>query len=91
MGYGYTYKCKKCGHEYSVSSGIGMLYPNICEEELEKIKAGKYGEEWPEGQDYVLRLAMAYGGYGAMEKGIDDTALPAEFLIDYVRFYKLKE
>ena len=46
MGYGYTYKCKKCGHEYSVSSGIGMLYPNICEEELEKIKAGKYGEEW---------------------------------------------
>ncbi len=26
MGYGFTYKCK-CGHEYSVSSGIGYLYP----------------------------------------------------------------
>ena len=46
MGYGYTYKCKKCGHEYSVSSGIGMLYPNICEEELKNIKSGKYGEDW---------------------------------------------
>ena len=46
MGYGYTYKCKKCGHEYSVSSGIGFMYPDICQEQLEKIKSGEYGDDW---------------------------------------------
>ncbi len=45
MGYGFTYKCK-CGHEYSVSSGIGYMYPLTCKEELEKIENGEYGEDW---------------------------------------------
>ena len=45
MGYGVTQKCK-CGHEYSVSSGIGYLYPLVCEEKLEKIKNGGFGEDW---------------------------------------------
>jgi hypothetical protein len=59
--------------------------------EVYVIQKGDYGEEWPEEQEYSLRLAMAYGGYGAEKDGIDDSALPAEMLVDYVRFYELKE
>lgn len=58
---------------------------------LYAIHRGEYGEEWPEGQEYSLRLALAYGGYGAKKFGIDDSKLPAEMLVDYVRFYPLKK
>lgn len=78
-------------HIYTLEITDDRIIMKVDDDVMYDIYKGKYGEEWPEDQDYVLRLAMAYGGYGAMEKGIDDTALPAEFLIDYVRFYKLKE
>ena len=55
------------------------------------IRKGDYGEEWPSNQEYSLRLALAYGGYGASKTGIDDSALPTEMLVDYVRFYPSKE
>lgn len=55
------------------------------------IYKGKFGDEWPEDQDYSLRIGMSYGGYGAQRDGIDDSALPAEMLVDYVRFYELKD
>jgi DNA-directed RNA polymerase subunit RPC12/RpoP len=45
MGMGYEYKCSKCGKEYYVSLGVGFLQPNICKEELKKIKNGEYGED----------------------------------------------
>jgi hypothetical protein len=59
--------------------------------EVYTIRKGDLRKEWPEGQEYILYLAMAYGGYGATKTGIDDSALPAEMLVDYVRFYELKE
>lgn len=46
MGSGTVYKCKKCGHEFNVLTGIGMLYPHVCNETKEKIRKGKYGKEW---------------------------------------------
>lgn len=55
------------------------------------ILKGDFGEEWPEGQEYSLRLAFAYGGWGAKDCGLDDSMLPAEFLIDYVRFYDIEK
>lgn len=55
------------------------------------IQKGMFGDEWPTDQEFSLRLAMAYGGYGAKKYGIDDSALPAEMLVDYVRFYKIKD
>lgn len=46
MGQGYGFKCKKCNHEYSVSTGVGFIYPSIYEDTIKAAQAGKYGEEW---------------------------------------------
>lgn len=71
------------------------LYPNrmlikIDGDIVYDIKKGEKGDEWPFGFNYQLLLAYAYGGWGA-SCGTDDSMLPSEFLIDYVRFYKLIE
>ena len=45
MGNGYRYNCKKCGHEYSIHIGSGMLYPMAYEILVNDISEGKYGED----------------------------------------------
>lgn len=71
------------------------LYPNylivrIDDKIVYRINKGEKGEEWPFGYKYQLLIAYAYGGWGGT-CGIDDSALPSEFIIDYVRYYKIKE
>lgn len=78
-------------HVYELEVLDDVIRMSVDKKEVYVIRKGDYGEEWPENQEYSLRLAMAYGGYGAKKTGIDDSALPAEMLIDYVRFYELKE
>ena len=46
MGTGYQFTCKKCGANYSVMLGIGILAPMDFREKLEDIRAGKYGSIW---------------------------------------------
>ena len=46
MGAGYSYRCSKCGEEYSVHLGAGMLFPSAYERLVNEIKEGVYGEEW---------------------------------------------
>lgn len=77
-------------HEYELEVLDDLIRMSVDGSEVYVIRRGDYGDEWPEDQEYSLRLALAYGGYGAQKDGIDDSALPAEMLIDYVRFYKLK-
>ena len=48
MGRGKSYKCSKCGKEYSASWGCGYMFPLEYEELIKAIKKGKYGEEWKE-------------------------------------------
>ena len=48
MGDGRDYKCSKCGKEYHTFWGIGYLYPVVKHDEEQKIKKGKYGQEWKE-------------------------------------------
>lgn len=89
------------GHDVAVDVGKWHVYKlevlddvirmSVDGKEVYVIRKGEYGDEWPEDQEYILYLALAYGGFGATETGIDDTALPAEMLVDYVRFYELKE
>ena len=45
MGTGYEYFCEKCGKEFSVDFGCGMMYTRVYKALLEEIKSGKYGEE----------------------------------------------
>jgi beta-glucanase (GH16 family) len=78
-------------HVYSLEISDYTIIMKVDEMTIYEIQRGQFGEECPDDQEFSLRLAMAYGGYGAKKTGIDDSALPAEFLIDYVRFYKLRE
>ena len=45
MGDGIGIKCRKCGAEYLVFTGVGMMYPSECAETLKKIRSGEYGDE----------------------------------------------
>ena len=71
-----------------IDDRIQMIVDGIIMYDIYK---GKFGDEWPEDQEYSLRIGMSYGGYGAQRDGIDDSSLPAEMLVDYVRFYELKK
>ena len=42
---------------------------------------------WPYNKRFFLMLNLAYGGWGGLA---DDTKLPHQFLIDYVRVYQLQ-
>jgi beta-glucanase (GH16 family) len=43
---------------------------------------------WPFDQEFYLILNLAYGGDWGGQRGVDDSKLPQEFLIDYVRVYQ---
>lgn len=78
-------------HVYELEVLDEVIRMSVDGKEVYVIRKGDFGDEWPKDQEYSLRLAIAYGGYGATKTGIDDSALPAEMLVDYVRFYKLKD
>lgn len=78
-------------HIYTLEVTDDRITMKVDDKVVYEIVPGMYGDEWPKDQEYSLRLAMAYGGYGASKHGIDDNALPTEMLVDYVRFYELKE
>lgn len=78
-------------HVYTLEVTDDRIVMKVDDVIVYDIQRGMFGDEWPEDQDYSLRLAMAYGGHGAKKHGIDDSALPAEMLVDYVRYYKLKD
>ena len=45
---------------------------------------------YPFNKMFYMILNLAYGGSWGAQKGIDDTQLPHQFLVDYVRVYQLK-
>ena len=46
---------------------------------------------WPFDKMFYMILNMAYGGNWGAQQGIDDTKLPHQFLIDYIRVYQMQE
>ena len=48
MGQGCFCSCEKCGSQYNIFLGVGMLYPRIYEELIQSIKNGEYGLEMQE-------------------------------------------
>jgi beta-glucanase (GH16 family) len=48
-------------------------------------------DTWPFDQSHYLLLNLAYGGTWGGSEGVDTTRLPLEFIIDYVRYYRLAE
>lgn len=51
-------------------------------------KPGDKEAEWPFDKPYYLILNLAIGGGWGGMKGIDDTAFPQRFEVDYVRVYQ---
>ena len=52
---------------------------------METAKTANVRDWTPFGQYHYLILNLAYGGAWGGEKGVDDTCLPAKYLVDYVR------
>ena len=46
MGMNCELRCDGCGYSLEVSAGVGMMYPNVCQNTLERIKAGDYGPDY---------------------------------------------
>ena len=46
---------------------------------------------WPFNQDFHLILNLAIGGTWGGQQGIDDSAFPAQFKIDYVKVYEASQ
>ncbi|MBE8714674.1 glycoside hydrolase family 16 protein [Sphingobacterium hungaricum] len=44
-------------------------------------------EEWPFDQEFYFIINLAIGGNWGGSKGIDEGSLPAELLVDYIRYY----
>lgn len=49
----------------------------------------KDAEFWPFDVPYILILNVAYGSWGS-ECGMDDSIFPCEMLVDWIRYYPLK-
>jgi beta-glucanase (GH16 family) len=49
---------------------------------------GSGPKAWPFDRPAYLLMNLAYGGSWGGKKGVDDSILPAQFLIDYVRIYQ---
>ena len=54
---------------------------------FENDHAGNH-ETWPFDAPFYLKLNLAWGGDWGGQKGVDESALPATFVIDYVRVYQ---
>lgn len=53
------------------------------------VNEGKGSPRWPFDQRFHLMLNLAVGGNWGGVQGVDDSIFPAQFVIDYVRLYKI--
>lgn len=52
---------------------------------------GKGNDSWPFNKDFYIKLNLAWGGNWGGAQGVDDSALPATYEIDYVRVFQKVE
>lgn len=70
---------------FSVDGEVQYVYdPN-------KVTSDPTYRQWPFDKEMHLLLNLAYGGNWGGARGTDDSCLPAEFVIDYVRVYQSPE
>jgi len=79
MGMGYRIKCDKCGKTDELIFGVGMMYPESCEELTESVRRGRYGvkhkqalDEHPDALvDAEMKLYKCECGYWHMSPTLD--------------------
>ena len=78
MGSGMLYTCEKCGSSHSLALGIGFSFPRVCQQIMDDIRWGKFGEEWKTlveanalvAVDAELRLYQCACGHWEVEYGL---------------------
>ena len=80
MGSGSEYKCSKCGYEFNSFVGVGMMFPQVYEEKVEKAKKGELGPEiqafFAENKDGAINaegVFLCCDECGALKNGTDLT------------------
>ena len=58
MGQGFKFECQECGYSSNAFFGIGFLYPNVCEEILQNMKNGVFGEKLKEDANTISHAAI---------------------------------
>ena len=58
MGLGYSFKCSKCSKKYEILPGIGMLFPQVYEDTVAKLKNGRFGKAWKELYENTENVAI---------------------------------
>lgn len=79
MGEGVEIRCRKCGADYIVFTGVGMMYPSDCAETMGKIRSGEYGDELKDlilsdpdlAVDCEMDLYVCECGHWQTEKNLD--------------------
>ena len=63
-----------------------------CDGELmfQYLNDGKGNDSWPFNKDFYIKLNLAWGGNWGGAQGVDESALPATYEIDYVRVFQKK-
>lgn len=79
-------------HVYAVEWTEDIIKGYVDEECYFTFENDKTGNKdtWPFNTPFYLKLNLAWGGDWGGAKGIDETALPTVFEIDYVRVYQKK-
>lgn len=80
MGTGYRYKCKKCGYTFSQMNGVGLLFPAVYAETIQRAKEGELGgqmqqflEEHPDGAVNAENATLCCNSCGALTTDLDLT------------------
>jgi len=71
---------------------VGILSLLLAACETKAINNDKKGNKntWPFNAAFYLKLNLAWGGDWGGAQGIDESALPATYEIDYVRVFQKK-
>lgn len=80
MGSGMNMRCPKCGFEFSRFEGVGMFFPMVYKETIQKAKNGELGEELkcffeknPQGVLNAEQVTLCCDQCGALSGNMDLT------------------
>ena len=77
-------------HIYALEWTEDVIRTYVDGEKLLEFRNDKTGnnDTWPFNKNFYVTLNLAWGGSWGGYKGVDESALPATFQIDYVRVYQ---
>ncbi len=80
-------------HRYQLAWTLDSITMGVDDHAYMRVRNDQPGGAgaWPFDSPFYLILNLAMGGDWAAEKGIDDGALPQDFIVDYVRVWEMPD